>query len=177
MGEMGDSFMNQCVTAPGIRLVLADNWRMQSSAHVSQAGKVISSPDFQPDGWYTVSIPATVIAGLLQNGVYEDPFFSKNLQSINSGDFGIPWWYRKEFVLPPGEAGKRIWLNFQGLNYRANIWLNGIQIAQASEVVGPFRQYEFDITHLARADGQVNVLALEIFRPQPDDLAITFVVK
>lgn len=161
--------------ATSIRLGLADNWRMQSSARVNQEGKVISTPNFQPNGWYTVSIPATVIAGLLQNGVYEDTFFGRNLASINHDDFAVPWWYRKEFILPAGETGRKIWLNFQGLNYRANIWLNGVQIARADEVVGPFRQYEFDITNLVKSDEQMNALALEVFRPQPDDLAITFV--
>ena len=84
-------------------------------------------------------------------------------------DFAVPWWYRKEFALPPNAAGRRVWINFQGINYRANIWLNAKRIADQTTVAGTFRQYEFDITSQVNAGG-LNVLALEIFRPvHPSD--------
>ena len=65
--------------------------------------------------------------------------------------FIVPWWYRKEFVLPASFKGKSIWLNFGGINYRANIWLNGKQIAKSDDVAGAWRTYEFNITDAAHA--------------------------
>jgi exo-1,4-beta-D-glucosaminidase len=88
--------------------------------------------------------------------------------------FIVPWWYRKEFVLPASFKGKSIWLNFGGINYRANVWLNGKQIAKSDDVAGAWRTYEFNITNAALM-GKPNVLAVQVFSPTENDLAITFV--
>ena len=70
--------------------------------------------------------------------------------------------------------GQDIWLNFGGINYRANIWLNGKQIAKSDDVAGAWRTYEFNITDAALL-GKPNVLAVQVFAPTDTDLAITFV--
>ncbi len=88
--------------------------------------------------------------------------------------FKPAWWYRTEFKLPPSANGKTIWLNFDAINYRANIWLNGHQVANSDQAVGMYRMFEFDITGLA-VHGGVNVLAVEVFPPTENDLTITFV--
>ena len=160
---------------------LAPGWRMRSSAAISDRGDAISRPDFKADGWYAVDLPATVIAGLIQNGVYADPFTGRNLDMVTADaeDFSVPWWFRREVKLPPIHPEGRVWLNLQGLNYRANVWLNGQQIAEASEIAGAFRRYELDVTDWVRPDAR-NALAFEIFGPdRPNrfggDLAIDFV--
>lgn len=60
-----------------------------------------------------------------------------------SSPYAHTWWYRTEFSLPPGYAGKTVWLNFKGINYKANLYLNGKQIADATQVIGAWRTYEF----------------------------------
>ena len=75
---------------------------------------------------------------------------------------------------PRASRARRIWLNFGGINYRANIWLNGKQIAKSEDVAGAWRTYEFDITDYAVL-GKPNVLAVQVFSPTDTDLAITFV--
>jgi exo-1,4-beta-D-glucosaminidase len=85
----------------------------------------------------------------------------------------VSWWYRKEFTLPDDYAGKTVWLNFRGINYRANIFLNGKQIANSNEVVGAWRVYEFNVTASVRNGN--NVLAVQVWAPTEDSLAITFV--
>src|SRR5437899_6242626 len=86
----------------------------------------------------------------------------------------VPWWYRKEFLIPANYKGKTLWLNFHGINYKANIWLNGKQIANSDDVAGAWRTYEFNITDAAKP-GATNVLAVQVFSPTDTDLAITFV--
>src|SRR5579862_3680678 len=73
---------------------LAEGWTLQSSEKISAKGEVISTPLFKPAGWYPITVPATVIAGLLQNNVYPDPFFGENLERINKRDFVPSRWYR-----------------------------------------------------------------------------------
>ena len=172
-------------------LNLRDGWALQSSGKVDEKGEALSSPGFQPKGWYTVTVPTTVVGALVEHKVYPDPFYGTNLRSFSGvtyaigtnfsnvpmqqdSPFIIPWWYRKEFVLPATFKGKSIWLNFRGINYRANIWLNGRQIANSDDVAGAWRTYEFNITEAALL-GKPNVLAVQVFSPTDKDLAITFV--
>ncbi len=65
-------------------------------------------------------------------------------------------------------VGGQVWLNFDGINYRANIWLNGKRIADTNEVVGAYRTYRFNVTDLVKTTGKPNVLAVEVFAPTPD---------
>src|SRR6266568_8123550 len=172
-------------------LVLRDGWSLQSSGKVDKPGEVISRPAFQPTGWYSVTVPTTVVSALVKHKLYPDPDFGMNLRSIpgvtypiganfsniameQDSPFMVPWWYRKEFVLPEAYKDKSIWLDFGGINYRANIWLNGKQIASKKDVAGAWRTYEFNITDVA-LPGKQNVLSVEVFSPTEKDLAITFV--
>jgi exo-1,4-beta-D-glucosaminidase len=176
---------------PEAALSLRDGWSLQSSGKVDEKGETLSTPAFRPKGWYEVSLPTTVVAALVKNKVYPDPFFGTNLRSFPGvtypiganfsnlpmqpdSPFIIPWWYRKEFVLPASFKGKSVWLNFGGINYRANIFLNGKQLARSEDVAGAWRTYEFNITDAALL-GKTNVLAVQVFSPTDTDLAITFV--
>jgi exo-1,4-beta-D-glucosaminidase len=170
---------------------LRDGWALQSSAKVKESGEEISTQKFPPKDWYNVSVPTTVSAALVNLKVYPDPMFGTNLRTLPGvsypiggnfsnfpmqpdSPFAVPWWYRKEFTLPADYAGKTVWLKFKGINYRANIWLNGKAIASQETVAGAWRTYEFDITAAAKP-GKANVLAVEVWAPTETDLAITFV--
>jgi exo-1,4-beta-D-glucosaminidase len=178
-------------TAKASTLPLADGWALQSSSKVDESGEVLSKPAFQTRNWYSVTVPTTVVGALVKHKVLPDPFFGMNLRQfpgvtypIGTNFSNIPmqpdspyapsWWYRKTFTLPPTYKGKTIWLNFRGINYRANIWLNGKQIAKSEDVAGAWRTYEFNITDAAKV-GAGNALAVQVYAPTDSDLAITFV--
>src|SRR5215472_3298968 len=180
------------VGAPAsMRLPLRGEWRMQSSCRVEKPGTEVSTPAFRDASWYAVSVPTTVVAALVKLKVYPDPTFGMNLRQLpgvtypiganfsnqpmrQDSPFIVPWWFRKVFTLPANDRGKTLWLDFGGINYRANIFLNGKQIGKYEEVAGAWRTYEFDITGAA-LPGKENVLAVEVFSPTEKDLAITFV--
>jgi exo-1,4-beta-D-glucosaminidase len=176
---------------PETSLQLRDGWTLQSSGKVDAKGETVSTPAFQTKDWYAVSVPTTVVAALVKHKIYPDPFFGTNLRTFPGvtypigtnfsnipmqpdSPFIVPWWYRKEFTLPASFKGKTIWLNFGGINYRANIWLNGKQLAKSEDVAGAWRTHEFDITDSVML-GKPNVLAVQVFSPTDTDLAITFV--
>ena len=176
---------------PQLETTLRQGWRLQSSEKVTATGGQISTTVFRPEGWYPTSVPATVLAVLVENKVYPDPFFGMNLRSIPGtsypigrnfsalpmppdSPFRVSWWYRTEFRVPASMRGKHVQLRFDGLNYRANVWLNGRQIGDAKQVAGTFRIHEFDVTGAANPDA-LNVLAVEVFPPTPTDLAWTWV--
>src|ERR1051326_4179007 len=117
------------------KINLKDDWQMQSSLNVTAKGDEISQQNFATTGWYKVSVPTTIIAGLLANHVYDfDPFFAKNLEKISGPQFDKPWWFRKEFTLPASEKNKTVTLQVHGVNYTANLWVNGVLIADSTQL-------------------------------------------
>jgi exo-1,4-beta-D-glucosaminidase len=152
---------------------------MQSSLAEAITGPQVSQKAFNTSQWYKVNVPTTIIAGLLANNKYAfDPFYGNNLDKIAGSEFDTSWWFRKTFMLPAGEKGRNIILKLHGVNYKANIWLNGKMIADTNEIKGPFRFFEKEITALIKYNDS-NVLALEIIRPfnpqkRGGDLAIDY---
>lgn len=129
-----------------------------------------------------------MLAALVADHVYPDPFYGQDLKLIPGSSlsedfvslpmppespFRVPWWYRNEFPVPADYQGKQVWLNFEGINFRANIWMNGHQIADAKTVAGPYRVFEFNVTNAIKP-GIMNALALEVFPEQPDDLGLNW---
>ena len=173
------------------QITLRDGWMIQSSCKVAATGARISVPGFRTDGWHATTVPSTVVAALVADKTFPDPYFGDNLRSIpgmsypigkmfsvlpmpKDSPFRCSWWYRTEFPLPKDFAGRQVWLHFDGINNRANIWLNGRKIAGASDVAGAYRTYEFNITPLL-ARGRPNVLAVEVIAPTEHDLGINWV--
>jgi exo-1,4-beta-D-glucosaminidase len=173
-----------------VSVELGDGWMIQSSADVKENGETISTAQYKPQYWYPAKVPATVVTALVQDEVYDDPNFGTNVQHFPGMEhpakdyfnnvmfppespFRVPWWYRTEFRDPGRHAGRHVWLQFDGINFRADIWVNGSRIADATQVAGMYRTYEFEITDVVKADA-ANVLALEVIPPQPTDLALNF---
>ncbi len=178
-------------TAPSEKLVLRDSWTLQTSTKVQAKGTVVSTARFIPKGWHNATVPTTVVAAMVKDKTLPDPFFAMNLRQFPGvtypigGNFSniamqpdspyaVSWWYRKQFAAPASYAGKTVWLNFKGINYRANVFLNGKQIAGSNEIAGAWRTYELNVTR-ALKPGAENVLAVQVFAPTENDLAITFV--
>ena len=181
----------QAASTEPTMLRLAEGWELQSSGKVAETGDLISMPNYQPKGWYSVTVPTTVVAALVKEGVYPDPNFGMNLRELpgvtypiggnfsnyamrQDSPFAVAWWYRKQFNIPVSYQGKKIWLDFNGINYRADVWVNGKRIGDLRQVAGAWRRYEFDISSVTRA-GSENVVAVQVWAPEKDDLAITFV--
>jgi exo-1,4-beta-D-glucosaminidase len=172
-------------------VVLRAGWMLESACQVRATGEQISRPGFRTEGWHVVTVPSTVVAALVADKTFPDPYFGTNLRSIPGASYplgqnfallampkGSPfrcsWWYRTEFRLPAGYSGHRLWLDFEGINNRANVWVNGQRIANSRDVAGAYRTYEFDITALAEPD-RVNVLAVETIAQTENDLGISWV--
>ena len=152
---------------------LGGGWQVQAAAVVKEPGEAIAGPGFDAAGWYPASLPATVMAVLMANGVYKDIFFAKNLETIPEEPFKGPWWYRQEFDLPKEAPFATARLIFEGINYRANIFLNGEKIAAADQTFGAFRVFDLNVSELAMTGR--NYLAVEVLPPQPGEPTIGFV--
>jgi exo-1,4-beta-D-glucosaminidase len=155
------------------KTLLSDGWAIQSADQVPEPGAVISTTDFKPVNWQAATVPSTVAGTLVDDKIYPDPFTAMNLKNLSTNNaFKGPWWYRREFKVSAGSEGQ-VWLNFDGINYRASIWINGKQIADTNDIVGAYRTYQFNITEAA-ASGTV-VLAVETFPADKNSLGINWV--
>ena len=173
------------------KIPLSLNWQLQSSCDAKATGQEISQPGFHADGWHKATVPTTVVAALVADHTYPDPYYGMNLKSFPGMDyptktffanesmpadspFRCSWWFRTEFESPAQSANRATWLHFDGINYRANVWLNGEKIADAQDLIGMMRLFELEIgKHLAT--GKPNALAIEVFAPEKDALAMTWV--
>ena len=158
------------------KTVLSD-WQMESTLRVSRPDAEVSAPGFPAEGWHPVTVPSTVLSALVKEGVYPDPrvgmdnFSIPDVSDAFNERLGIPgenlwkdpWWYRTEFTLAETLRSKEIiWLHLDGINYRADIWVNGRQVASHDEVVGMFRRFRFNITKYLRPGR--NVLAVKVWQ-------------
>src|ERR1051326_2574409 len=115
----------------GGRLLLKENWRIQSSAAVKEEGDALSTPGYKAAGWFPATIPTTVVGALVEDKVYPDPFYGMNLRQMpgcsypvganfanllmpDDSPYNKPWWYRTEFQIPAADRGQRLWLHFDG---------------------------------------------------------------
>ncbi|WP_405885048.1 exo-beta-D-glucosaminidase [Streptomyces sp. NBC_01136] len=135
---------------------------IQSTAKVTDPAADVSSPGYATSDWYPAGSRSTVLAALLADGAYADPFYSTNLRKIPKADFGVPWWYRSDFTV--ADTSERSYLDFSGVISAADVYVNGKQVADATDVAGAYTHHELDITSLVRAG--TNTVA---FRIQPNN--------
>lgn len=160
-------------TPKTLRNLNLKNWTLINATEVFETGAEISSPAFSGLNWLPAEVPTTVLNALVQNQVYSQPYFGLNLQKIASEPFQQAWWYRTEIQISESEANASALLEFDGINYRANIWLNGQKIAGAETIFGAFRRFQFDVSDQLRPG--TNFLAVEVLPPIPGDYTIGFV--
>jgi exo-1,4-beta-D-glucosaminidase len=171
------SAITTMATPPGNRIIknqdLTNHWQIQSSSKINAGDAEISTSDFEPKDWYDATVPGTVLGSLVANSVFKNVFYGRNLEKIPESQFDVPWWYRTTFTIDKIDEGQITKLRFNGISYRADIWLNGQKVASADSIKGSFKQFVLDISKYVKPGA--NVLALKITRAQKSDLTIGFV--
>lgn len=161
------------------------NWTIQSSSSVQGSGDIISTVNYNDDSWYPTTGASTVLAALVKNGVYPDPYYGTNLSDIpgnrpgyssrldmpEGSPFNVHWWYRSEFRIPVNQDRNNIYLLLHSVNYKANVWINGRLVADSNKIEGAFRLFELDITDYLKPD-KMNAIAFEIVPPTGTDPSI-----
>ena len=140
------------------------DWSMMKSSDTHATGTEISSVGFDCKTWARAAVPATVLTNLVRQGVYPEPYFGQNNKLsnnlipdlANAGREFYTYWFRTEFDVPSEYKGRRIWLEPEGINYRAEVWVNGHLIGNMS---GMFNSQSYDITDRVKA-GEKAALAI-----------------
>ena len=170
--------------AQQVRQVKLSRFFMLSSAVVTATGDIVSSLQYTPKNyWFPVTVPCTVLTGLVANNVYPDPYIGMNNMLIPDANDSFnhqyhlekysylpgepnpwkkPYWYRTTFTVPATDKGKHFQLIFKGINYRAEVWLNGALLADSARMVGMFEEFDLDASAAIHAGGE-NALAVKIY--------------
>jgi exo-1,4-beta-D-glucosaminidase len=139
---------------------LQTGWKIISAQKVSVSDEAVSKPAFDTSHWHSIpKMPATVLQALQDAGVYRSLYEGMNLtQKAPTDLWKQDWWYRTTFDAPESEVYSLI---FNGINYRADVWLNGRLIADNKHTVGMYNSFEFMVSDYI-LPGKENVLAVKI---------------
>lgn len=135
---------------------------MQDAVKVSAAPAEVAGAGYKPEGWYTATVPGTVLTTLVNNKVYPEPLYGENMRAIPESLNKDSYWYRTMIAVPKTYKGRHTWLHFGGVNYSAQVWVNGRQVGTMR---GAFIRGDFDITNYVKP-GSRAVLAV-LVAPQP----------
>jgi hypothetical protein len=137
------------------------NWRVQRASLVPIAGEKLSIPGLVDKDWMIATVPGTILTSYLNDGAIPNPDFGDNQYAISDSFFCADFWYRDEFNVPAEQRpGEHTWLNFDGINWKAEVFLNGRHVGQ---IDGGFMRARFDVSSLIHRGG-VNALAVRIIR-------------
>ncbi|MGW3108920.1 discoidin domain-containing protein [Streptomyces sp. NPDC001100] len=160
-------------TGPVPKLAVAEDgtvpvesgWRLTLDDWAGADGTELSKSSFDTSSWLPATVPGTVLASLVDQGKLPDPVAGLNNLHVPEALSRHAWWYKRDFELPRGlrtGAGRRTWLEFDGVNHTADIWLNGHHVGGLTY---PFARSALDVTQLL-APGGTNALAVRI-TPMP----------
>ncbi|MBM3815090.1 MAG: glycoside hydrolase family 2 [Acidimicrobiia bacterium] len=136
-------------------------WQLAEAPAVKDEGATLSKSGYIAKAWWPATVPGTVLTTLIDRGVYPDPDIGLNNMAIPERLARQDYWYRVEFTPPAQVAGKRLNLIFEGINYAAEVWMNGRALGN---IRGAFVRGDFDVTdHIT--PGRANAVAVRISPP------------
>ena len=154
------------------RVPVSSGWEMQDAAKLPRmsagAGAAISKAGYKAKDWYQAVVPGTVLTTLVQAGVYPEPFYGENNrpdripESLNKSSY----WYRATVDVPASYKGRRTWLNLDGINYSAEVWLNGTYLGTMK---GAFKRGIYDVTDAVKPGEKATIAVLVKPQPHPGD--------
>ncbi|TFG90310.1 MAG: glycosyl hydrolase, partial [Syntrophobacterales bacterium] len=146
---------------------LSSGWKAKKASEVDADGRQLTIEDPDLTGWLNAMVPGTVLTTLVNNGRMPDPWYGMNNELIadiwNEGRDYYTYWFFTRFSAESIDSAKQVWLNFRGINYRAEIYLNGERLNPVVHE-GMFLRQKYNITPLLKRQGN-NRLAVRVEPP------------
>jgi hypothetical protein len=137
---------------------LNGGWKLAEAPGLSASAQAISTAGFDATSWMPATVPGTVLTTMIDRGRYPDPDFGLDNLAIPEKLNRQDYWYRAEFPTPSTAGRSQLSLRLDGINYRAEVWLNGQLLGR---MAGAFSRGSFDVTRTLHAQGR-NALAIRI---------------
>lgn len=146
-------------------MVLTRGWQLQCAMFTKSGTEEIASSAYRGDDWIPAVVPATVLASYLAAGAIPDPYYGNQVAQLSDGFFTLnDFWYRNNFSISADCKGRRLWIVFEGINWKAEVYFNGHKVGQ---IEGAFIRSRFDVTEFAVCGGMncVAVLIRQVAHP------------
>ena len=133
-------------------------WKVAPQADVVEAGEQVSTPGYRADAWVRAQVPGTVFGSYVSDGLEKEPTYGDNIYKVDKAKYDRDFWYRTEFTAPAPDGRGKVWLNFDGVNRDADVYLNGRRVGGMR---GFMQRGRFDVTGLLRAGGRNGLAVLD----------------
>ena len=137
-------------------------WKVKPQAEVGNDVSRLSDPRYDMSSWVDAVVPGTVFNSYVVAGYEEDPNFGDNIHRVDRSKYDRSFWYRAEFTVPADYKKELVWLHFNGVNRKADIYLNG---ALLGTLDGFMHRGRFNVTDIIDRDGK-NILAVLVHIPR-----------
>ncbi|MGD9158693.1 MAG: discoidin domain-containing protein [Desulfobacteraceae bacterium] len=163
--------------ADGTQKLTGRDWRIQRASLVSGNGKILSRKGYDDSTWLPATVPGTAFVSYLRAGAVPDPYYDDWQFQASDIFFTANFWYRNSFDIPESQKGKKVYLNFDAINWKADVWLNGHLMTNnlngySHSIEGAFIRAKFDISDIVNY-GAKNHLAVLIHRNKTPGLVTT----
>ncbi|MDR1640714.1 MAG: S-layer homology domain-containing protein [Clostridiales bacterium] len=158
----------------GTQYLIGGNWKVQRASEVDAEGEELAGPDYDDEEWLAAVVPGTILSTYLQAGAIPDPNYDDWQFQVSDTFFTADFWYRDSFDIPASKEGQTIFLNFDSINWLADVYFNGELLpnsdpAKTNSIEGAFIRGKFDVTNLANVGG-TNYLAVKIYKNETPGL-------
>jgi hypothetical protein len=160
------AYAGPALVADGADAWTRKRWSLVEAPKITADATALSKPGYDAKGWYAATVPGTVLTTLVDRGVYPDPDHGLNNTAIPESLNRQDYWYRSEFDAPAGQDGRHQQLVFKGINYAAEIWLNGEKLG---DLKGAFIRGRFDVTGKLKPGR--NAIAVKVSPPPHPGIA------
>ncbi len=137
------------------------NWKLAPQDDHLYSERQVSIAGLNTDNWIKAIVPGTVFYSYVAAGKENNPDYADNIYKVDKSKYNLPYWYRAEFSAQGFPVGKKIWLNFNGVNKRAEVYLNGNHIGT---IKGLMQRAQYDITDLLNKN-KPNVISVLVITP------------
>jgi hypothetical protein len=155
----------------------SSDWKIAPQADVSAAGEQISTYGYKAAAWVHAQVPGTVFGSYVNDKIEKDPNYADNVYKVDKSKYDRNFWYRTDFTVPASFRTGRIWLNLDGVNRDADVFVNGKSVGSMH---GFFQRGRFDITAIVNPTGSNSLAVLAYVPPmtkneQVDTASPTFI--
>ena len=150
--------------ADGTQELTGGDWTIARAEFMTETGEQMSVGTYDDSGWIPAKVPGTALMSYLKAGIIPDTNFDMNLYQVSDTYFYSDWWYRTSFDIPASRAGQKVYLNFDGINWKAKVFVNGHALGSGYDIEGAYIRGKLDITEYA-ATGK-NYIAVYVVPPE-----------
>ncbi|WEK34095.1 MAG: discoidin domain-containing protein [Candidatus Pseudobacter hemicellulosilyticus] len=136
-------------------------WMLTPQSAIGKDSVNLYAPGYNTGSWVKAVVPGCVFTAYVEAGLEKDPNFGDNAYQADKSKYHRNFWYRTELSIDK-PAGQTVWLNFEGINRKGEIFFNGHRLELLD---GFMHRGKFDITPYIRT-GQPNTLAVLVYWPK-----------